>query len=366
MGRGKLNMEMIKREKPRMITYQKRKKGLLKKAEELSILCDIKTCVIIHGPKYGDQNLRELVTFPQDREEVTKIINKFMSKPLSSSSAASRGRNSNNLLDFFTTRQKKVNDEIIKLRRDNMEAKFPSWDDSLNGFSFEHLEATGKKVAFKLEDAKKKLVMKMKGKSKGSIMENYWPKLETGWRFQSFNYNANNVENTTHVSERNFMQFNDYGYNNRMQPENQNQNFPACYYPTNNQAAWQKFLCSGINCVPSINNNELQGQGHDFFGGDRHWMDRANNGMQTPQHKFPKTCYDVTMSTKPEMLENIVYNSIHMNSDGIPNSQQMMNNHYGEQQMTGMDNSYSSLLNTPDLLNVPEFHDYFKDTMPRS
>ena len=54
MGRNKIKIERIKSERNRNITYIKRKKGLIKKAMELSLLCDanIFLCLI---PKETNQ-----------------------------------------------------------------------------------------------------------------------------------------------------------------------------------------------------------------------------------------------------------------------------------------------------------------------
>ena len=54
MGRNKIKIERIKSERNRNITYIKRKKGLIKKAMELSLLCDanILLCLI---PKETNQ-----------------------------------------------------------------------------------------------------------------------------------------------------------------------------------------------------------------------------------------------------------------------------------------------------------------------
>ncbi len=51
MGRNRIKIEKIKSEKNRNITYVKRKKGLIKKAMELSLLCDanIFLCLVPKG-----------------------------------------------------------------------------------------------------------------------------------------------------------------------------------------------------------------------------------------------------------------------------------------------------------------------------
>lgn len=47
MGRGKIEIKKIENVNSRQVTFSKRRGGLLKKARELSILCDAQVAVII-------------------------------------------------------------------------------------------------------------------------------------------------------------------------------------------------------------------------------------------------------------------------------------------------------------------------------
>lgn len=47
MGRGKIAIQRIDNSTSRQVTFSKRRKGLLKKAKELSILCDAEVGVIV-------------------------------------------------------------------------------------------------------------------------------------------------------------------------------------------------------------------------------------------------------------------------------------------------------------------------------
>ncbi|KAF2296529.1 hypothetical protein GH714_040537 [Hevea brasiliensis] len=64
MGRGKIVIRRIDNSTSRQVTFSKRRSGLLKKARELSILCDAEVGVIIFsstGKLYDYASTRTLV-----------------------------------------------------------------------------------------------------------------------------------------------------------------------------------------------------------------------------------------------------------------------------------------------------------------
>eukprot|EP00170_Pyropia_yezoensis_P008199 contig_34154_g8226 len=70
MGRKKIKIERIPDERNRSVTFTKRKNGLLKKARELSILCDCDITVLIFNNASGrcfefssDETSRTLTRF---------------------------------------------------------------------------------------------------------------------------------------------------------------------------------------------------------------------------------------------------------------------------------------------------------------
>jgi len=50
MGRVKLEIKKIENPTNRQVTYSKRRNGLIKKAYELSVLCDIDLALIVFSP----------------------------------------------------------------------------------------------------------------------------------------------------------------------------------------------------------------------------------------------------------------------------------------------------------------------------
>ncbi|XP_071691980.1 uncharacterized protein [Rutidosis leptorrhynchoides] len=125
MGRAKLRMELISKDKTRNTTYQKRKEGIKKKAKELSTLCAVDIGIIIYPP---DSNVPEI--WPEnDYDHFKKTIANYKSKNGETS------RRTYDLKDFFEDRSKKIEDELLKARKRNLEAKYATWFEELNGLN---------------------------------------------------------------------------------------------------------------------------------------------------------------------------------------------------------------------------------------
>ncbi|KAF9618665.1 hypothetical protein IFM89_002360 [Coptis chinensis] len=152
MGRAKLNMQLISKEKSRHTTFIKRKKGLKKKIFEFSTLCGVDACMIIYGPKQSDRPV-EPETWPENQDEMHRIINQFRHH-----GKDDRRKRSLGLTDFFEVQKKKMEDELTKLRKKNNETNHSTWDDRINEMGEDQLkqllvtlDSKIQKIDFKME-----------------------------------------------------------------------------------------------------------------------------------------------------------------------------------------------------------------------
>ncbi|XP_010034675.2 MADS-box transcription factor 56 [Eucalyptus grandis] len=153
MGRGKLALELIPKEKARRITYEKRKKGLMKKAQEFTTLCGVDTCMVIYGPA-GSTATTEPEVWPASPEKVKLVIERYRSE-----GADRRAKRTIGLPEFFANRKRKVDAELAKARLANWEAKYPVSEALIEGFSEEDLRRLLGSLGHKLEVAKARLAV---------------------------------------------------------------------------------------------------------------------------------------------------------------------------------------------------------------
>jgi len=147
MGRAKIAMEFIAKEKARNTTYIKRKKGLIKKAHELSVLCGVPICIITYPYNEGKVPLNPEVYSFKPREEGTKVSSldtnhldlarardpsmarEIIDRYLDASKEDKKKR-AINLCDMFDAWNRRAGQELSKLRHINARLKFPTNLDS--------------------------------------------------------------------------------------------------------------------------------------------------------------------------------------------------------------------------------------------
>lgn len=107
MGRGKIPMDLIEKEKARKTTFQKRKNGLMKKVYEFATLCSVDVGVIIFASKFLD----EPEIWPQDPRDFKRVIQKYMN------TTSDRRPKVYDVEEYFSERMKKIEGEISKVQK---------------------------------------------------------------------------------------------------------------------------------------------------------------------------------------------------------------------------------------------------------
>ncbi|XP_020576285.1 agamous-like MADS-box protein AGL80 [Phalaenopsis equestris] len=110
MARKKVKLEWIANGSARRATFKKRRKGVLKKVEELSTLCDVKACLIVYGP---GESQPEVWPSPQ---EANRVLAKLRRLP-----EMEQSRKMMNQEGFIRHRITKLQEQIRKQDRENRE-----------------------------------------------------------------------------------------------------------------------------------------------------------------------------------------------------------------------------------------------------
>ncbi|KMT19971.1 hypothetical protein BVRB_1g010140 [Beta vulgaris subsp. vulgaris] len=74
MGRGKIEIKRIENSTNRQVTYSKRKNGIIKKATEITVLCDAKVSVVIFA------NNGKMHAYNSPSTSVEDILNEYQNK----------------------------------------------------------------------------------------------------------------------------------------------------------------------------------------------------------------------------------------------------------------------------------------------
>ncbi|XP_028186499.1 agamous-like MADS-box protein AGL80 [Glycine soja] len=106
----KVQLAFIANDSARKLTCKKRKKGLLKKVDELSTLCGINACAIVYSP-----NDPEPEVWPS-HWGVHRVLEKFTTMP-----ELEQSKKMVNQESFTAQRIQKGNEQMMKLMKDNRE-----------------------------------------------------------------------------------------------------------------------------------------------------------------------------------------------------------------------------------------------------
>nr|QWX93794.1 MADS-box protein 55 [Cunninghamia lanceolata] len=151
MGRAKIPIKWISKDASRNLTFLKRKKGLKKKVEELSVLCGIDACMVCFGNKTDQQTCQEqhLDVWPS-MSKALEVIERYR--------RLSKDEQNKKKLDnssFLQQRINKLKFELNMKRKEKinleMGTMYPCWDNSLNYLSVEKLRDLMEYIDVKLE-----------------------------------------------------------------------------------------------------------------------------------------------------------------------------------------------------------------------
>ncbi|XP_047965175.1 agamous-like MADS-box protein AGL27 [Salvia hispanica] len=132
MGRRKLKVEFIEKQKSRLLTLKNRKEGLKKKLHQLTTLCDVPACIIIRDPTTNSTFI-----WPDDSALIRRLIDSYKADP-----AAVRAFG---VSDFF---KGNAEEGLVKKKA---EAKYGNWDDRLDHMDESQLRELSDAVRAKAE-----------------------------------------------------------------------------------------------------------------------------------------------------------------------------------------------------------------------
>ncbi|KAM0946678.1 putative transcription factor MADS-type1 family [Dioscorea sansibarensis] len=111
MARKKVKLAWISNESARKATFKKRRKGLMKKVRELSVLCDVKVCAIVYAP-----NESQPVEVWPSEPEAMRLVQRFKSIP-----EMEKSKKMMNQESFLRQRITKLQEQLQKQEKDNRE-----------------------------------------------------------------------------------------------------------------------------------------------------------------------------------------------------------------------------------------------------
>ncbi|XP_073279201.1 agamous-like MADS-box protein AGL11 [Primulina huaijiensis] len=117
MGRGKIEIKRIENNTNRQVTFCKRRNGLLKKAYELSVLCDAEIALIVFSTRgrvyeYSSNNTRD--TIERFKKATADTSNAYTTQEINA--------------QFYQQESKKLRQQIQMIQNSNSERAANEYD----------------------------------------------------------------------------------------------------------------------------------------------------------------------------------------------------------------------------------------------
>ncbi|KAL9247842.1 hypothetical protein vseg_021227 [Gypsophila vaccaria] len=283
MGRKKLDKVQNGSKKTRTKkNYTKTVKAVIKKADELSILCDVQICVIIYGP-----NGQPPIVWPNDPSRLNKILNRYLNIPLE------ERRKKAMTLDTLSKKLKnnvQLSDQVENKQVENLPKSDLRWDSRLDSFSGLQLVELANRLDYKLEMIQNKIDLMRnmsqycyngQGQGQGQsqsqnqptmALSNYthmqvMPSIQHQHHIQNHVNMHDNCYHQGYIEEqrRNAqMMVNNYGEfnNNNINVNNEVNNFGNHYYHNNEVPMWHAYPLTW--CDPHHPQAQFQVQAQQF------------------------------------------------------------------------------------------------------
>nr|GEW12038.1 transcription factor, MADS-box [Tanacetum cinerariifolium] len=146
MGQWKVAMELINDEKKRKLTFIRRKECTFKKARELATLCDVNVSMII-----SSDNQESPEIFPQDPRILNYMINVYKRNRVNGKIR------SYGLLDFCKDGKDNIEGELAKMKKENMEGKYPTRFGFMDKYSVGELKGLSFRFGLKIKQVKARI-----------------------------------------------------------------------------------------------------------------------------------------------------------------------------------------------------------------
>ncbi|ESQ28668.1 hypothetical protein EUTSA_v10019751mg [Eutrema salsugineum] len=145
MTRKKVTLAFIENNSSRKATFQKRKKGILKKVKEISTLCGVTACAIIYSPYTSNPDV-----WPST-SGVRRVVSDFRTLP-----EMDQQKKMVDQETFLRQKIAKLSENLKRLEKDNreqemIEVMFQCWDGSLERFHLNILDLNDLDINRKIE-----------------------------------------------------------------------------------------------------------------------------------------------------------------------------------------------------------------------